>query len=155
MRTIVTFKVLGEPEPQGSTTTYVRQGKAHTTSANKNLKPWRNDVAEAAQRAMQLFGAEKIAKGRGVRLVLHFTFARLSGHFGKGGQLLRSAPARKTTKPDLSKLVRAVEDSLVDAGVMVDDNQVTEIATSKQWGAFNGVYIEVIDLDALEEAQAA
>ena len=154
MRTIITFKVLGEPEPQGSTTTYVRAGKAHTTSANKNLKSWRNDVAEAAERAMRLHGAQKIAKGRAVRLELHFTFSRLSGHFGKRG-LLASAPIHKTTKPDLSKLVRAIEDSLVDAGVMIDDNQVTEIGTSKHWGDYNGAAVTVIDLDVLEEAEAA
>ena len=68
-----------------------------------------------------------------VALFAEFYFPRPKGHFGKAGNLLPSAPTRHVTKPDCSKLVRAIEDSLTDAGVWVDDNQVVTIAAAKHY----------------------
>jgi Holliday junction resolvase RusA-like endonuclease len=68
-----------------------------------------------------------------VALTVEFYFPRPKGHFGVKGNLLPSAPMRHVVKPDTSKLVRAVEDSLTDAGVWIDDNQVVMIAASKAY----------------------
>ena len=44
-----------------------------------------------------------------------------------------SAPVFKDTAPDLSKLWRAVEDSLTGI-VYKDDSQVVQLALQKRWG---------------------
>jgi Holliday junction resolvase RusA-like endonuclease len=58
-----------------------------------------------------------------------FTFARPRSHYrtGRNAHLVRdSAPARPAVYPDASKALRAVEDSLVDAGVIRDDCRLVE-----------------------------
>src|SRR5690606_25696178 len=58
-----------------------------------------------------------------------FTLARPRSHYrtGRNAHLLRdSAPARPTGAPDLSKLARATEDALTEAGVWKDDAAVVE-----------------------------
>ena len=58
-----------------------------------------------------------------------FTLARPKSHYrtGRNAHLLRdSAPARPTGAPDLSKLARATEDALTEAGVWKDDAAVVE-----------------------------
>ena len=51
--------------------------------------------------------------------------------------LPRPAAAKKReyphTKPDLSKLVRATEDALTDAGVWEDDARVVELTAAKAY----------------------
>jgi Holliday junction resolvase RusA-like endonuclease len=37
------------------------------------------------------------------------------------------------TPPDLDKLVRAIGDSLVNAGVLGDDSQITDLSVSKRY----------------------
>jgi Holliday junction resolvase RusA-like endonuclease len=125
----LSFWVPGIPQPQGSTRAFRRGAKIVITSDNVNLKPWRLAVTWKAQierrLPQELMGA--------VYLDVEFYFPRPKGHFGRNGNLLPSAPARHVTKPDCSKLVRAVEDSLTDAGVWVDDNQVVAIHAIKHY----------------------
>lgn len=56
-----------------------------------------------------------------------FWIARPKAHYGTGrnaGTLKDSAPARPTGRPDLSNLEKMIEDCLVLANVMLDDDQV-------------------------------
>lgn len=114
----ITFMVAGEPQPQGSTRAFVVAGKAVTTSANVRLSPWRGNVTLAAVRA-----------GRG--MPLPFT-----GAISVECQFAIRRPRTVTrlwpsTRPDLDKLQRAVGDSLVDAGILLDDGQIVVWHPSK------------------------
>ena len=103
-----------------------------TTSDNKSLRPWRDAVTWHAQQVLGPAIDLGFRVDAPVALFAEFFFSRPKGHFGKHG-LLRSAPMRHVTKPDCSKLVRAIEDALVDAGALRDDNQVVTIAAAKHY----------------------
>ena len=101
----------------------------------KALKPWREAVTAAAIAA----GAARWDGPVVVRL--EFRFDRPKGHWGAKG-LRPSAPAAKTSKPDLDKLVRAVLDGLWPA--WGDDAQVVELTASKRYcgeGEWPGVLV--------------
>jgi len=65
-----------------------------------------------------------------------FFLARPKSHYRTGrnaDRLRENAPRRPAKMPDLSKLVRATEDALTDAGLWRDDAQVVEISAMKYW----------------------
>lgn len=147
------FWVPGVPQPQGSTRAFKRGAKIVTTSDNVRLRPWRHAVtAEVQQRLGYMAGAAFTGP---VELLCRFYFARPKGHINKHGQLLPSAPIAHVVKPDLSKLIRAVEDSLTDAGVWIDDSQVVRTASSKDYadhcppGAHITVRTRLLDPDVV------
>ncbi len=131
--TEVVITVYGTPAPQGSKRAFVgKSGKAHVIeSSHDRVKSWRQAVVDAALNAdwMQLAGP----------LVAEITFfmGRPKSHYRTGrnaGQLRDSAPVAPHGKPDLSKLLRATEDAITDAGLWADDAQVTEYAVlAKRW----------------------
>ena len=128
----ITFFVPGTPRAQGS----MKWVKSKTTGkpvpiVNKNLKPWRNDIAWAAKEAL---GACRIVGG--VSMTLVFVFERPKAHYrtGKYSHLLKdSAPDRHTQTIDLDKLQRAVLDALTGLAY-TDDSQVDRIGATKRWG---------------------
>lgn len=112
------------------------------TPANKRQKPWMADVKYQAQIAMQ--GRPPIS--RPVILHLRFYFLRPKCHFGSGknsGIVKASAPKDHTTKPDLTKLIRAVEDALTGV-CWADDCKVIEQYTRKEYGETPGVFVQVM-----------
>jgi len=113
----------GIPQPQGSKNAYRRGTKIVLVEANKNLPAWRRlvkDKLEAANTDCQPFlGA--------VSLDVMFFMPRPKS-------VKRELP---TTKPDLDKLIRSINDSATDAGVLVDDSQVVEIVAYKVYEAEN------------------
>lgn len=123
----LSFWVPGIPQPQGSTRSFKRGAKIVTTSANKNLKPWRQMVTLQAQAAMA--GANAMTH-TAVAVSVAFVFPRPKGHHGKRG-LLPSAPVDHLVKPDLDKLLRGVLDGLTEAGVFHDDSQVVSVVATK------------------------
>lgn len=90
-------------------------GRGVMVESSKALKPWREAVKAAALDAMA--GAPPLDGPLAARMV--FTLRKPA-----------SAPKRRRTwpdrTPDLSKLVRATEDALTDAGVWTDDARVVE-----------------------------
>lgn len=131
---LLVFEVLGEAKPQGSKR---HVGNGLMVESCKALKPWREAVTAAAIAA----GAARWDGPVVVRLA--FRFDRPKGHWGAKG-LRPSAPAEKTTKPDLDKLVRAVLDGLWPA--WGDDAQVVELTASKRFcdaGELPGVWVEI------------
>lgn len=122
----MTILVYGTPAPQGSKWAIpirkgpkggqVITGAALVESSAKRLKPWREDIRQAALDALQ--GGAPIQGP--ITLSLFFTIPRP-----------KSVPLKKRafpeTTPDLSKLVRAVEDSLTSAGVYRDDAQIVRL----------------------------
>lgn len=117
------FVVAGTPAPQGSKT---RTRWGGMREDNPRTKPRRATVTAAALDARQ--GRPTLTAP--VRLGLVFALPRPKSHYRTGkhaGQLKPNAPRYCSTKPDASKLARAVEDALVDAAVIRDDSLVVEV----------------------------
>ncbi|MFN9112729.1 MAG: RusA family crossover junction endodeoxyribonuclease [Bacteroidota bacterium] len=113
----------GIPQPQGSKNAYRRGNKIVLVEANKNLPAWRRLVTEKLEAAnsscQPLTGA--------VSLDVMFFMPR-------GKTVKREMP---TVPPDLDKLIRAINDSATDAGIIGDDSQVIEIVAYKFYEAEN------------------
>ena len=106
--------VHGIPASQGSKKFVGRtkEGRGILADASKRTKPWRRDVMDAAISAnLRVAGP--------VRLGLAFTFPR-----PKSLSSPKKAALPHSVKPDVSKLARAVEDALVEAGVIDDDARI-------------------------------
>lgn len=118
----------GTPAPAGSKR---HVGGGRIIETNANVKPWREAVKHAAL-------AVKPATPLDGPLKVEFVFTLRKP---------ASAPKRRRTwpvrKPDVSKLARATEDALTDAGVWRDDAQVVSLLAHK-------VYAEPEDSRALE-----
>jgi Holliday junction resolvase RusA-like endonuclease len=108
----VSVIVFGHPAPQGSKR---HVGGGVMVESSKAVKPWREAVKSAALDVMA--GQVPLDGPLVVRMV--FTLRKPA-----------SAPKRRRTwpdrTPDLSKLARATEDALTDAGVWADDARVVE-----------------------------
>ena len=130
--TRVSFVVYATPGPQGSKR---HIGNGVMVESSKKVKPFRAAVVEAARDAI----GEARAIASPVLLTAEFVFPRPAGHYGTGRNsavLKASAPPYPTSRNlgDLSKLVRALEDALTDAGVWIDDSQVVAFpGTCKEW----------------------
>lgn len=111
--------VYGRPAPQGSKSYkgMTKAGRAILTESSKAVKPWRQDVKAAAEAYLSQPGCTPLAGP--VMGAMVFTVKKP-----------KSAPkTRKTwpaTAPDLSKLLRATEDALTDAGIWEDDARAVE-----------------------------
>ena len=119
----VTFVVSGVPVPQAGTRGVpTAAGNRQITTGGKGLARWRSAVTAAAMQARCAHGQQTGA------IHLDATF-----RFTVPKSRARNAPriARKMTKPDLDKLVRAIGDSLTAAGLIIDDNQIASIQASK------------------------
>lgn len=106
----------GRPAPQGSKRHV--GGGVMVESSSERLKPWREAVKQAALNVLAVAWLPHPLDGPlAVRMV--FTMPKP-----------RSAPKTRRTwpdrTPDLSKLIRATEDALTDAGVWADDARVVE-----------------------------
>lgn len=141
------FFVPGRPATQGSKTAFaVRRGGNYTgqvvlTEANKHNRPWRADVKAWGAKAMD--GETPITAP--VHLDIQFFLARPKSHYRKSGALKPNAPAVVAKMPDLSKLIRAVEDALTGI-VWRDDAQIASIRGSKCYADAPGAYIRVQQL---------
>lgn len=142
---MIKFWVPGLPVPQGSKIPGVtKNGRPYLReSSDKHLKPWRAAIKETAEKAREELGLETLDGPVG--LSLDFVFPRL-----------KSDPDRiwKYTAPDGSKIQRAVEDALTDAGVWTDDARVVTWAGAKWHGDCPGVTIRVWQIDT-DERKAA
>lgn len=115
------------------------------TDDNKKSKSWQGHVTDVATEAMD--GSE-LLEGP-LQLVLLFCVPRPSGHFGTGknsGVLKDSARPFPTVKPDITKLIRGVEDALTGV-VWRDDAQVVAQAALKVYGEPARVEITVNSMD--------
>ena len=155
---VVSFKVPGTPAPQGSKVAFNRRNKAgQVVSAQpimketgKRIAQFRTDVKIAADHAMgrdeQGQGGHPPLEGP-VLLDVVFVFVRPKAHYNTKGQLNKQGLA--TPGPighnlgDLSKLCRAIEDSMTKI-VYGDDSQITTFGRPrKRWGISAATYITV------------
>ncbi len=116
--------VRGIPVPQGSMKAFVVKGRPILTSTQKNLKPWRNQVAMEASSIYHNPVTDKP-----IAIVLEFKMP-----------CPKSLPKTKwrlpAKRPDLDKLIRAILDSLTGV-VFKDDSQVVTITAMKRY-AYDG-----------------
>lgn len=113
-----------------------RGARARVVETTKGHAAWRRTVTAAIVNAARC--TVPVAKGAGVLLVADFYFPRPASHWTKKGALRQSAAPVKVTRPDLSKLVRAVEDSITDARLWGDDSQVIALRALKRWHPTQG-----------------
>lgn len=135
---LLTLWIPGVPQPQGSKRLF---GGRLVEGNDKTLRPWRANIAGEARAEFQRYGGPT---GDAVAVTLGFMFSRPKSHYGTGrnaGEIKSSAPAYKSTKPDVDKLARAVLDALTGI-VYVDDSQVSDLRVWKDWGP-PGVSIRV------------
>ncbi|MEU2426971.1 RusA family crossover junction endodeoxyribonuclease [Streptomyces sp. NPDC007851] len=117
-----TLLVHGIPGPQGSKKV---QGKRRTRTgklipnlveSSAKVKPWRDAVHEAAQKAIAAKKGKFVKLDGPLEAVMHFTLPAPK-------QMPKDRVAH-TVYPDLSKLIRSTEDALTTAGVWADDARV-------------------------------
>lgn len=117
----IEFTVIGTPAPQGSKSFkgVSKSGKGIMVESSKAVKPWREAVKWAAleiRRDLPIFINADCFRGP-VVLEIWFTFERPKCH---------AKSAHHITTPDGSKLVRATEDAITDAGLWEDDARVVD-----------------------------
>jgi len=125
----LSFTVYGVAQPAGSKTAGVTKGgKVFVRDSARHGAPWRRHVARAAAEAMNGTGLLDGA----LEVSVIFTVPRPKYHYGKRG-LRPSAPQHPTVRPDVTKLLRAVEDACTGI-VWRDDAQIVEQHAVKRYG---------------------
>lgn len=144
------LRVKGEPVPAGSyrPVPIRKQGidvGSRVINDNPKTKGWQTLITWSWWKHVRLvMGPDWFPWGGPVVLRATFYFARPAAHYGRGKyaeKLRRDAPAAKVTKPDVSKLLRAIEDAMTGV-VYKDDAQIVSATTSKEFGE-PGCLIEV------------
>jgi Holliday junction resolvase RusA-like endonuclease len=117
----VTFTAWGVPQPKGSTRAFIRGGRAIVTSDNPSLAKWESAVR---------FAAAKVVEQAGHRLFEGPVLLRVTFHVPRPKSVSPRVRPFPTTRPDLSKIIRAIEDPLT--GVLWrDDAQVIAVEAAK------------------------
>lgn len=122
--------VWGIAAPAGSKNVgHTRDGRAFVRdSSGQRGKDWRRQVAQTAGARMigrQMFDGP-------VELHVTFNVPRPKGHLASRGGLRPSAPVWPTVRPDITKLLRAVEDAMTGI-VWRDDSQVVIQRAEKRY----------------------
>ena len=125
--------VIGIPAPQGSKR---HVGHGIMIENSKRVKPWRQDVKEAA---LTHYDGEVIDQA--VEIEIIFIFVRPKSHFGTGKnsrKLKPSAPVFVTSKGigDIDKLQRSTYDALSESSggnVLKDDSLIVQNRNSKRY----------------------
>ena len=155
--TPISFTVLGLAAPAGSKTAYApkhRDGSpvlrpngsvmVTVADANKKAALWKREVAEAARQA---YDGELLDYP--LSLSLTFYRPRPKSHFGARG-VRPSATLWPTTKPDVLKLARAVEDALTGI-IWRDDAQIVHEVLVKHWGEPARVCVLIAHATAVQQ----
>lgn len=121
----ITLHIHGRPAPQGSKR---HIGGGRMIESSRYLRQWRDDIIA------QIRPEQRLRLDEPVHLSAVFLLPRPRRH--KAGEW-------HAKRPDLSKLLRAIEDALVDAGVLADDSRITSIDASKLYGDTPGVMITI------------
>jgi len=136
---IIKFDVAGKPVPRGSKRAFpIRRkdgslGVAVSDNTGERGRLWMAMVQEAARSALP---SGWVPRSEPIRLFIVFRFRRPKAHYTTRGAVKSSAPAYPTVKPDLTKLLRAVEDALTGV-VWRDDSQIIYQAVVKEYADVN------------------
>ncbi len=135
----INIYVLGEATPEGSTRSFyiAKANRTVTTHQNqKELKAWRNRVATEAQHVLEssAWGCDNDSSyGVEVKFVL-----------SRPSSIPVHRRLRPIVKPDIDKLIRAINDALTGI-IFPDDCQVVHISCTKEYNdqQRSGAYITV------------
>lgn len=158
---MITFTVLGKAEPAGSKRAFalrkkggalvLREGGAPVisiTDDNPNSKAWKQEVGKSAllARAAQPGHLGRLLEGP-LAVTFYFYRPRPKGHMTSKGELSKSGRETPypTSKPDVLKLARGVEDALTSV-LWRDDAQIVDEKIRKFWGEPARVVITVTPL---------
>lgn len=125
------FTILGQPVAQGNLKAFTPKGwnrPVLTHSNAKDLKPWRQQIAEKARDEMAKACegvCDPFDREVAICLYLHFCVTRPKSTSKKVTHV--------TTRPDLDKYARCVFDALTGT-VYVDDSQICRAVLSKSYG---------------------
>jgi len=128
----VGFFVPGIPATSGSKIPGVsKNGRRFVRPANKRQRSWQDHVRQCAVEAAEKARADGVDLpfDGPVSLKVAFTLPRPKSHYRTGrfaGTLKDSAPLWHIKKPDLSKMIRAVEDAIIHVWVR-DDAQIASL----------------------------
>jgi len=129
-RNEISFWVSGVPATAGSKTGFYNPKikRVIMVPANKKQKPW---MAQVRAVAVEHYSGAPMTGP--IKLHLNFFLPRPKSHYGSGKnheQVKASAPDYPQGRPDLFKLVRAVEDSLTGI-VYKDDSLIVSVEAVK------------------------
>lgn len=113
--------VPGKAFPQGSKK---HVGNGRMVEQSKGLRAWRRTIHNAVAREVTIQQWEPIDAP--VRLLLRFWYPRPKHH-------PKTRMTYPITQPDLSKLIRAVEDSMTTGGWWADDARVIDIVARERY----------------------
>lgn len=141
----LSFFVPGIPKPAGSKKAFAfrrRNGKlgASVVDACTKSRDWKAVVADAGAKE---YNGSALMQGA-LRVRFTFVVTRPKGQLRKDGSAKPSAPPYPTTRPDVLKLARAVEDALTGV-VWEDDSQIVTEIIMKRYGLLPGVQICIED----------
>lgn len=142
---MISFFVPGLPKPAGSKRAFkTKTGKmVLVDDSGKAGKNWRADAKEFARKAHN-----GVLLEAPLHVTMVFVMPRPKSHFRTGkhaGRIKESAPDCPNKKPDLTKLVRSVEDAM--KGVLwKDDSQVCHQQNVKKYGGNPGVLVSVSEI---------
>lgn len=124
------FTIYGSAQPGGSKRAFKAKNSDRiiVTDDNPKARDWKNDVKIVAAELM---------KGRALfdtplQLEVTFYMVRPKGHYGAHG-VKRSAPKVPTVRPDVTKLLRPLEDALTGI-IWRDDSQIVDQIARKRYG---------------------
>lgn len=142
MKPPIQFFVAGIPKPAGSKRGFYipKLKRVVITDDCATSRDWKTDVKHEGQRQ---YSGELLDCP--ICLKLTFFVTRPKSHYrsGKNSHLLRDgAPMRPTTKPDVLKLARGVEDALTGV-IWKDDALIVDEWLLKEYGLQPGCRIEV------------
>lgn len=130
------FEVFGIPRPQGSKLAFARSGKVWMReSAGDGLRTWRQHVYSAV---VEVANGQPPYDGP-VHLDVRFYLPRPK----------RPKWPRPASRPDLSKLIRALEDELTGT-LLSDDARIVSVSATKEWSDVEhapGARVRVVMLD--------
>ena len=134
------FEVKGiEPAPQGSKR---HVGNGRMIEASTKVKPWRFAVSQAALQS------DYELTDRPVMVQITFMFSRPKNHYNSKGELKKTAPFYKSTKPDLDKLCRSTLDGITNV-LIKDDSQVVNLMCCKVYANEGELPGALITINAL------
>lgn len=128
----ISFEIIGDPKPQGSKTAF-RVGKHARVKEVNSLDhaTWRNQVAQVARDLAEHDDVPAPLDGV-LTLNVTFRFAMPKSRPKRIRDMVAaSGYAPKTTAPDTSKLVRALEDGLQAGGLITDDARIAYLTAAK------------------------
>lgn len=156
---IVRLTILGTAKPAGSKRAFALRNRRGGILTRANGSPVINvvDDCKLSRQWKNVVRGQAIAQWpRGVRrfegpvsVLMRFTIARPKSHYGTGrnsGLIKASSPACHTSKPDVLKLTRAVEDALTGLA-WTDDAQIVDERITKAWGRSDRLEIEIQNLE--------